>query len=128
MVLSFPVVMIICLNEDYAKQTWTFPKTLLPLSSTKVRKDGLICNLVGLALFKSSFLGHFITRLLDADGHTVFNYNNMNGGMVIEDPNTILQSHLTSKYIALPSGFQLSIIYRTAFKPKINFSDCALLN
>ena len=114
MVLSLPVVMIIRLNEEYGEQAWNFPKSLLPVSLAEA-KDDVVYDLVGLVLFRDSkkSLGHFIARLLDVDGRTVFHYDDMRDGTVIEDPNATARSHLTNKYLALPPGFHVtSAVYR----------------
>ena len=121
-VLSLPVILALEVADDETwerdsavkQPIWDFPSEL-PLSTAALSKrDGLIYDLVGVALI-SKAPTHFRARFISNGQPTVHTYDGMlyDGVTRLESPSATLKSHMAGKSPVLPSGYAVySAIYR----------------
>ncbi|KAH7907135.1 hypothetical protein BJ138DRAFT_1215655, partial [Hygrophoropsis aurantiaca] len=113
--VHLPVMLIIDLG-DYAnpRNIWDITNHLRPLSRRTDEGQGLIYDIVGLALFNGTEGSHFIARYTP-DGKKVFDYDGMQNGGIASLVKGSISSHLTglSNNIPLPDGYHIhAVIYR----------------
>lgn len=120
-VLSLPVMLVLEVADDATweldpalqQPIWNFPSEL-PLSTAAVSKrDGLIYDLVGIALI-SKGRTHFRAQFVSNGQTTVHAYDGMlhDGVTRLESPSATLKSHIAGKSPVLPSGYSVySAIY-----------------
>jgi hypothetical protein len=115
LVLSLPILLVIELGNEssltggYKDEIpiWDIAPTLTVLTKSAAEKDGLIHDLVGLALIGHSGT-HFIARHASRDHSVIYTYDGMkNGGFCMEEPNAKFATHVSGNKIQLPTGFKV---------------------
>lgn len=88
---------------------WDIPAVLVPDSADLVTQDGVIYDLVSLALISNDGT-HFIARFYQ-DGR-VYTYDGMkNQGYALREVQATFETHMTRKNIVLPQGFRVYELY-----------------
>ncbi|KAF5379487.1 hypothetical protein D9615_006638 [Tricholomella constricta] len=85
---------------------WNFPAELAPHTPFAAKHDGIIYDLVGLALVNRAG-SHFIARYASEDRTTVFTYDDMkHGGRPTKEVGAKVSTHLAGQDPQLPKGFR----------------------
>jgi len=119
LVVSLPVMLVLELGDESRSRElrWDFPPTLLPLTKHEADVDGIVYDLVGLALLstpetdsgseeENGFLHnpHFIARYASADHSKIYTYDGTfhNGFRVKEPASRFTQRCITCEAVHKP--------------------------